>query len=275
MSANDPSYQRADLWSILLLSFSKKLTSTEEEVLMYQGLVALSLQQTHSNAFDYIATLPNDKLNLIVEICQTFSSFIAHEHNPTLPSYSMVPSPIVIANDLCVIDPSLPIPEGSFIHIEAGTAFGTGQHPSTQLLLNWIHHHNFQNLNVCDVGCGSGILGIYAKMRGASSVLCVDIDPEALDRTSHHAKLNNVSVQIETTIDPHAQFDIIVSNCESKVLLELYPEIINALKPGGLWIITGIITRIWKSLQTTLPSWPIIEEDKQKGWVLKCLQKPI
>lgn len=242
---------------------------------MYQGLVALSMQATKRHTFDYVATLPTDKLQYFMEVCETFPAFISSESDPELPNYPSIPTPIVIGNDLCVIDPTLPIPQGAYIHIEAGTAFGTGRHPSTQLLLKWIHNNHCQDLEVCDVGCGSGILGVYAKMKGASRVLCIDIDPEALERTRHHAELNNVQVEINTVLDAEAAFDLIVSNCERKVLIALAPDIMRALKPGGKWVITGIISRSWKTLKNLLPDWPITEDDKQTGWVLKCLEKPV
>lgn len=261
-------------WTILLLTFTRKLSDLEEETLMYQGLVALSLQKNKSKHCEYIATLPTKKLDFIIETCHTFPEFIAIEHDPVLPNYTYIPSPIIIGNDLCVIDPSLPIPDGSYIHIEAGTAFGTGRHPSTQLLLRWIHTNHCYNLDICDVGCGSGILGIYAKMKGAKRVLSIDIDPEAIERTHHHAQLNNVDVEIKTELNEIETFDLIFSNCERKVLIALCPQIEKALKPGGLWVITGIIGRSWKTLHGHLPAWPIIQEDKQSGWVLKCLKKP-
>lgn len=256
---------------IIELIFSHILSSLEEEIIMYQGAIALTLYTKEKNNYQYIITLEHQYLARIIDVCTTMEHYIRYAPLPEL-TYSYTPTAIMIDHDLSVIDPTLTPTTPHHILLEAGTSFGTGQHPSTQLLLKWLHHNDLRGKTVCDVGCGSGILGVYAAMRGADHVYGVDIMETARHDTLHHAQLNNITLDVGVHI-PDQMFDIIISNCERRVLEELQSQIIHALKPGGYWIITGVIGRVWKKLQHTLPPWPLHWQDTKGPWILAGLIK--
>lgn len=140
------------------------------------------------------------------------------------------------------------------IHIDPGTAFGTGMHETTQLCIRQIRKHVTQDTEILDVGCGSGILGMLALKFGAKHSVGTDLDPCAIDATYENMEVNGISkdqyeVMIGNIIDDKAVqdkvgyecYDIVVANILADVLVALTPVIINQLKKGGIYITSGII----------------------------------
>lgn len=140
------------------------------------------------------------------------------------------------------------------IHIDPGTAFGTGMHETTQLCIRQIRKYVTENTRILDVGCGSGILGMLALKFGAAYSVGTDLDPCAIDATYENMEVNGISrdqyeVMIGNIIDdPEVQkkvgtecYDIVVANILADVLVELTPVVVHQLKPGGIYITSGII----------------------------------
>ncbi len=140
------------------------------------------------------------------------------------------------------------------LHIDPGTAFGTGMHETTQLCIRQIKKYVTDKTDILDVGCGSGILGIIALMYGANSATGTDLDPCAIDATHENMKANGIDkdsfrVMIGNIIsDKKVQdaagygcYDIVVANILADVLVPLTPVIVNQLKEGGIYITSGII----------------------------------
>lgn len=140
------------------------------------------------------------------------------------------------------------------IHIDPGTAFGTGMHETTQLCIRQIRKHVTPDTEILDVGCGSGILGMLALKFGAKHSVGTDLDPCAIDATYENMKVNGISkdqyeVMIGNIIDDKAVqdkvgyecYDIVVANILADVLVALTPVIVNQLKKGGIYITSGII----------------------------------
>lgn len=140
------------------------------------------------------------------------------------------------------------------IHIDPGTAFGTGMHETTQLCIRQIRKHVTPNTEILDVGCGSGILGMLALKFGAKHSVGTDLDPCAIDATYENMEVNGISkdqyeVMIGNIIDDKAVqdkvgyecYDIVVANILADVLVALTPVIVNQLKKGGIYITSGII----------------------------------
>lgn len=140
------------------------------------------------------------------------------------------------------------------LHIDPGTAFGTGMHETTQLCIRQIKKYVTNETDILDVGCGSGILGIIALMYGAHSAKGTDLDPCAIEATHENMKANGVDkdsfyVMIGNIIsDKKVQdavgyecYDIVVANILADVLVPLTPVIVNQLKKGGIYITSGII----------------------------------
>jgi len=134
------------------------------------------------------------------------------------------------------------------IIIEPGQAFGTGHHPTTQMMLNNIEkffeqRKEKERLKVLDLGCGTGILGIAcAKLYKNIKVLAVDIDKEALKATNYNAKLNGVSPVVKTAEEiQETGFDLVVANIGYKELCKLAELIKNSVKIGGSVFLSGIL----------------------------------
>lgn len=140
------------------------------------------------------------------------------------------------------------------IHIDPGTAFGTGMHETTQLCIRQIRKYVTETTRILDVGCGSGILGMLALKSGAAYSVGTDLDPCAIDATYENMEVNGIprdryEVMIGNIIDDkeiqdrvgYGCYDIVVANILADVLVQLTPVIVSQLKPGGIYITSGII----------------------------------
>ena len=140
------------------------------------------------------------------------------------------------------------------IHIDPGTAVGTGMHETTQLCIRQLKKYVTEDTEILDVGCGSGILGMLALKFGAKHSVGTDLDPCAIDATYENMDNNGISrdqyeVMIGNIIDDkevqdkvgYEKYDIVAANILADVLVPLTPVIIHQLKKGGIYITSGII----------------------------------
>ena len=140
------------------------------------------------------------------------------------------------------------------IHIDPGTAFGTGMHETTQLCIRQLKKYVTEDTEILDVGCGSGILGMLALKFGAKHSVGTDLDPCAIDATYENMDNNGISrdqyeVMIGNIIDDKAVQDkvgyekyyIVAANILADVPVPLTPVIIHQMKKGGIYITSGII----------------------------------
>ena len=140
------------------------------------------------------------------------------------------------------------------IHIDPGTAFGTGMHETTQLCIRQLKKYVTDDTRILDVGCGSGILGMLALKFGAKYSVGTDLDPCAIDATYENMDNNGISrdqyeVMIGNIIDDkevqdkvgYEKYDIVAANILADVLVPLTPVILHQLKKGGIYITSGII----------------------------------
>lgn len=140
------------------------------------------------------------------------------------------------------------------IHIDPGTAFGTGMHETTQLCIRALKKYVTSETEILDVGCGSGILGMLALKFGAKHSLGTDLDLCAIDATHENMEVNGIrkdqyEVMIGNIIDDTAvqdavgyeKYDIVAANILADVLVPLTPVIIHQMKPGAVYITSGII----------------------------------
>ncbi|MFN8614712.1 MAG: 50S ribosomal protein L11 methyltransferase [Vampirovibrionales bacterium] len=158
---------------------------------------------------------------------------------------------------------SLPSTQDSSITLvlDPGRAFGTGSHATTRLVLERLdalaHQHDFRQLTLMDVGCGSGVLSIAAALLGCRSVVALDVEPEAQEATLANAALNQVSQAITVTLVPLMErcltpMDGIMMNIHAAVLLPLLPEAIKRLAPQGWLLLSGLLPSDIPSIEAVL-----------------------
>lgn len=137
-----------------------------------------------------------------------------------------------------------PEPDNVEISLDPGLAFGTGTHPTTALCLEWLDSQEITGRHVVDYGCGSGILGIAAALKGAASVMCVDNDPQALEATLANSERNGVDSVI-TCLLPEAFLatgvDAVLANILAAPLIKLAPALVTAVKSGGQLVLSGLL----------------------------------
>ena len=140
------------------------------------------------------------------------------------------------------------------LHIDPGTAFGTGMHETTQLCIRQLRKHITGDTELLDVGTGSGILAILSLMFGAKHAVGTDLDICAVEAVAQNCEVNGIDpAQFELLIGNiitdkeirdkvgYERYDIVVANILADVLVPLTPVIVNQLKPGGIYITSGII----------------------------------
>lgn len=148
-----------------------------------------------------------------------------------------------------------PEDEGKMIiHIDPGTAFGTGMHETTQLCMRQLKKYVTGDTQILDVGTGSGILSIVALKLGAEHAVGTDLDPCAISAAKENLEANYIpdgkmDVMIGNIIDDKAvqdavgyeKYDIVAANILADVLVPLTPVIVHQMKKGGIYITSGII----------------------------------
>ena len=164
--------------------------------------------------------------------------------------------------------------------LNPGLTFGTGSHATTRLCLTALERHVAQGQRVLDLGCGSGILSIAALLLGAEHAFACDIDEKCVDVAYENAALNGIGRDKYTVRwgdvlsdrqlqkEMGGQYDIIVANIVSDVIIGLASQVRPFLKEGGLFLTSGIIdTRAAEVAQKLREAgWEIVEERASEGW---------
>ena len=140
---------------------------------------------------------------------------------------------------------------GHQITIQPRMAFGTGHHETTRGLLAEMAEMNWSGKTVLDMGCGSGVLGIYAAMQGASEVLYVDIDPWSVRNTEENLGLNGMETGSTMEVreggagvltgQDTGRFDVVIANINRNILLADMVEYGRVLKPSGVLMLSGFM----------------------------------
>ena len=139
-------------------------------------------------------------------------------------------------------------PEAVVVDLDPGLAFGTGHHPTTALCLEWLDGADLHGQTVLDYGCGSGILAIAALKLGAAAAIAVDHDPQAIQATGENAAANGVADRLTLCLPDElsAYADrlpvaCVCANILAGPLVELAPQLLAALAPGGSLVLSGIL----------------------------------
>ena len=174
------------------------------------------------------------------------------------------------------------------IHIDPGTAFGTGMHETTQLCMRQLKKYVTPETELLDVGTGSGILSIVALKLGAKHAVGTDLDPCAITAAKENLEANEIpngsmDVMIGNIIDDKAvqdavgyeKYDIVTANILADVLVPLTPVIIHQMKKGGIYITSGIIDEKEETVVEAVKAagLEVLEVTHQNDWVSVTARK--
>ena len=175
------------------------------------------------------------------------------------------------------------------LHIDPGTAFGTGMHDTTQLCIRQLRKYITPQTVLLDVGTGSGILAILSLMFGAEKALGTDLDPCAVEAVRQNKEANGIPLEsfelvigniiTEKEIQDRAGYecyDIVVANILADVLVPLTPVITHQMKKGGIYITSGIIDDKKRTVTEAVKAagLEILEITYQGEWVSVTARKP-
>lgn len=174
------------------------------------------------------------------------------------------------------------------LHIDPGTAFGTGMHETTQLCIRQLKKHITPETELLDVGTGSGILSIVSLMYGIHHAVGTDLDPCAVEAVRENMETNHIPAEkfdmmIGNIITDKAvqdkvgynKYDIVVANILADVLVPLTPVIVNQLKTGGIYITSGIIDNKEQTVADAVKAagLEVLEVTYQGEWVSVTARK--
>lgn len=168
------------------------------------------------------------------------------------------------------------------LHIDPGTAFGTGMHETTQLCIRALRKYITPETKLLDVGTGSGILAILSIMFGAESAVGTDLDPCAVEAVRENKEANGIAdeafqlligniiteKEIQDAVG-YECYDIVAANILAEVLVPLTPVIIHQLKKGGIYITSGIIDDKEQTVLAAVKAagLEVLEVNHQGEWV--------
>ncbi len=162
-------------------------------------------------------------------------------------------------------------PDDVVVRLSPGLAFGTGQHPTTALCLEWLVAADLGGRSVCDYGTGSGLLAIAAARLGAEHVYALDIDAQALGACDRNARANGVRDQL-TIGEPAAladkTVDILIANILSETLKNLAAQLAGRVRPPGELILSGILVGQAAGVIAAYEPWFSFSAPAERdGWV--------
>ena len=176
------------------------------------------------------------------------------------------------------------------IHIDPGTAFGTGMHETTQLCIRQLKKYVTKDTELLDVGTGSGILSIIVLKLGARHAVGTDLDPCAVPAVEENKEVNGIPVEafdmmIGNIIDDkevqdkvgYGKYDIVTANILADVLVPLTPVIVHQMKPGAVYITSGILDVKEEVVKEAVVAagLEVVEVTHQGEWVSVTARKPM
>ncbi len=176
------------------------------------------------------------------------------------------------------------------LHIDPGTAFGTGMHETTQLCVRQLRKYMTPGARLLDVGTGSGILSILSLMFGAGHAVGTDLDSCAVEAVAANSEANGIAPsrfemltgniitdqEVRDRVG-YGCYDIVAANILAEVLVPLTPVIVDQLKPGGIYITSGIIDDREETVAEAVKAagLKVLEVNRQGEWVNVTAQKPL
>jgi ribosomal protein L11 methyltransferase len=158
-------------------------------------------------------------------------------------------------------------------------AFGTGNHETTSLMMEHLSEINLEGQVVLDMGCGTGILGIYASMLGAESVTAIDIDNWSFEAAVENSRLNGIR-NLEASIGDaqllgERKFDVILANIQKNIILQDIEKYVSVLNDGGLLLVSGFYENDLEEIMGRASELLLtkIEIKERNKWIACAFQK--
>ena len=167
-----------------------------------------------------------------------------------------------------------PTAQGSVVlQLDPGLAFGTGSHPTTRLVLEWLEAQLARGSGVprvLDYGCGSGILALAAAKLGAGDVVAIDLDPQALEACAENARANDAAIQIEPPDRlPAGPYDLVLANILARPLIDLAPVFAAHTVAGAQIALSGVLAeQADQVLAAYAPGFDMRVDATCEGWAL-------
>lgn len=176
-------------------------------------------------------------------------------------------------------EPYAPLANDIVLDIDPGMAFGTGSHATTGLCVRFLETYIKKDMQVLDVGTGTGILAMCAARLGASEVWAVDNDPVAVKVAEENIALNNLGNTVK--VAQHdllngvvVKADLIVANIIAEIILKLIAQVPACLKPGGIFMASGIISERKNEIikAANALNYKLLEEKEEEDWAALVFQ---
>jgi ribosomal protein L11 methyltransferase len=170
-----------------------------------------------------------------------------------------------------------PITPRTTVIIRPSMGFGTGHHATTRMCLEMMQRFDLRGKNVLDVGTGSGVLAIAASLLGASFVVGIDNDPDAVNSARENLTLNTGAkvdlriVDLRTTV--LFRFDLVLANLTGALLIQTASRLQDLVAPRGPLILSGLMTEEEASVLAAFPALRVVDRAQEEEWVCVTLQR--
>ncbi len=159
----------------------------------------------------------------------------------------------------------------TLVRLRRGLGFGTGEHPTTALCLEWLDAEFEPGATIIDYGCGSGVLAVTALCLDARQAFAADIEPQAITATIANAELNGVSNRLWAGSPdrlPAQSADVVIANILAGPLIELAPQLTALTAPLGVIVLTGLLTDQLATIEELYaPSFVDLVATERDGWI--------
>lgn len=172
-----------------------------------------------------------------------------------------------------------PVPEARFdLLITPKMSFGTGHHETTRMMLEYVYETDCEGKSVLDFGCGTGVLAILAKRKGAADTIGTDHDDWCVENAKENCRLNNCSdieISKQTVEELRPGFDLILANINLNVLLETLPRLYELLNSHGDLFLSGILVSDLPTMEDALHrlSFTLVSQKTRKNWIALHIRK--
>lgn len=162
-----------------------------------------------------------------------------------------------------------------FEQVVPATVFGAGDHPTTRHCLEAVAALAGPDVELLDVGCGTGVLSVAAALLG-SRVTAIDVDPEAVAATTANAEANGVVVEAST--EPLAAvgsaYDVVVANLSAATITAMAGDLARVARRGGHLVLSGMLDEQWLAVAAGFPGWTPETRTSDGGWTTAVLRRP-